>query len=157
MPIYTYDSDNQKDNDQRSFKPDINGNVARNVCDTNAHTILNDILIELGGTAGVSFHGQDQRTTTPGSEQTTISVVVPAGKTRTLSKVVVTSKQRVKFRVLANSVEVGSGRVSSGNPNAEFSWTPGFSVAATLTIEVKILQDDGPSSDVETYLMATDT
>jgi len=31
MPVYTYESDNQKDNDQRSFVPDGDGNAARNV------------------------------------------------------------------------------------------------------------------------------
>jgi hypothetical protein len=30
-PVYVYESDNQKDNDQRSFVPDADGNSARNV------------------------------------------------------------------------------------------------------------------------------
>ena len=127
------------------------------VADDDALAVLNNILTQLGGSGGTAFHTRDSRVTTPNTEQTVISFNVPASTTRTLSKVVVSCRQRVKFRVEVNSVQVASGRTAPGESNAVFIWAPGYAALTTETVEVFVEQFGGPASDVETYLMATDT
>lgn len=147
---------NTDDHEQLKFAINKFGKVIVRVEDECAVDVLNQILTELGGAAGTKFHASDQRATTPGVQQTTLSVVVPASTTRTLSKVIVSCRQSVQFVVTANSVLIGSGRTAPGEHNASFEWAPGFDVPASQTIEVLVTQDVGAASDVETYLMGND-
>ena len=96
--------------------------------------------------------------TNPGTEETLITTAVPAGKTRYLSKVVVVSSTRGCFTIEAGGSVIASGRTGAGDRNAFFLWSPRRHIAEGVTIEVKhTAASETPTSDIEAYLMATDT
>ena len=139
------------DRDQKEaerFALNKNSKVVVRVEDEEAIEILNDILTELGGSAGTPFFSEVQTTL--------ISEVVPASTTRKLSKVVVSCRKAGKFNIKINSTIVGSGRIGPGKLNAEFRFSPVRSAVATDTIVVEFEQFIGTTTAVEAYLMATD-
>ena len=96
-----------------------------------------------------------QDATTPGSEQTLHTEVVPAGKQFNLLLCNLACRQEGSFKVLIDSDIVASGRTGPAQPNAVFSWRPYRPAAAGATISVKFTAMAGkPSVDVEMYLQA---
>ena len=139
------------------FAENSNGKVIVRVEDETAIGVLQNILTELGGSAGTPFYAQAQTTTTPGALQTLINETVPASTTRSLNKVVVVCRRSAKFEIKINSTVVGSGRTGPANMNVSFVFLPVRDAAESDTITVDFEQiNGGPSVDVEVYLMATD-
>lgn len=149
-------TENTRDNEQKKFAENQFGKVVVRVEDESAAAILNAILLQLGGVAGIPFYSENQILTN-GLLQPVITEVVPVGKTRSLTQVVVSCRQPGIFFVKINGTIVGTGRTGAGNPNANFIWMPSRAAVAGDTITVEFIQSYGPSgSDVEAYLMGTD-
>ena len=143
-------------NENRKFAENSNGNLVVRVEDEEAVSVLNDILLQLGGSAGTPFFS-DASSTTTGALQTLISEVVPGGVTRTISKVIVSSRAPGNFEVKINGAVIGSGRTGPSEMNSSFIFMPGRDAAATETITVEFTQAYGKvGTDIEAYLMATD-
>lgn len=137
------------------FAINENGKIVVRVEDETAIEILNDILTQLGGSAGTP-HFAETQTTATGAVDTLINETVPALTTRNLSKVIVSCRQAGKINIKINSDIVGSGRTSASNMNFVFRFMPSRSAVAGDTISVEFEQTHGKLSDVEAYLMATD-
>lgn len=131
--------------------------IALRTCDDTAIAVLNQILVELGGTAtGTPFYNSVQ-SIADGTVQDLIDLTVPAATTRTISSVVVSCRQPGKFTVLIDSTVVGTGRTGPGSPNASFVFVPGRAALTGEVIKVQFEKTYGPNSDVEAHLLATDT
>jgi hypothetical protein len=95
--------------------------------------------------------------TTPGFEQTIITSVVPALTTRVLTGLKISTPQSGTYRILADAVKIGGGRLNSLKTESEFKWEPGREIATGQTITVKFETYTGrPASDLECYLMGFD-
>lgn len=138
------------------FAINFNNKVIVRVEDEAAIEVLKAILIELGGVGGVPNFSQVETVTT-GSLQTLISDTVPVSKTRSLSKVVVTCRQPGRFTLKINSLIVASGRIGSSELNKEFKFFPQREALSGDIIKLEFEQLSGPNSDIEAYIMATDT
>jgi hypothetical protein len=98
-----------------------------------------------------------QATSTPGTEQSLFSFVVPALTTRNLTTLEVTCVQPSVFNLEVGGSVVATGRTGPGHPNARFHWAPTRPVAAGTTVELKFEACDGvPATGVEAYLMSSD-
>ena len=96
-------------------------------------------------------------TTTPGSEQTLDSFVVPAGKTRLLSRIKVSCFQPGTWIARVGSDIIGSGRTSAGHPDSSIEILPRRSLAALSTFTLKFTaRTGGPATDVTYHVMATE-
>jgi hypothetical protein len=101
----------------------------------------------------VEFNGL----TTPGAEQTIITSAVPALTTRVLTSLKISTPQSGTYRILADAVKIGGGRLNALKTESEFRWNPGREIAAGQTITVKFETYSGrPASDLECYLMGFD-
>lgn len=90
--------------------------------------------------------------TTPGTEQTLITQLVPASKKNRILKVTVTCNLEGTFRVFIDSDQIASGRTGPGVYNAEFDWRPYREVLSGETIYVKFeAMGSRPATDVEAY------
>jgi hypothetical protein len=108
--------------------------------------------------AGTIFHDQSSDVTTPGVQQTLIDVSVPGGFTRKLTEVVVVCRSHGSYIVESDGAIIGSGRTGPATPKDVMTWNPRRSIPATKDIKVKFTADSAaPVSNVESYVMATDT
>lgn len=145
--------------ENESFAIDCNGKVSKRVIDDCLIETMTDgsAKVQIVTAGGTPVWHDVQTVTNPGTEQTLISETVPASMTRTLNKIRVTCRQRVSYTVLIDGSIVGSGRVGAGKYSDDFIWVPGRDAAENLDYEVKVLQSDGPATDIEVYLMVTES
>lgn len=146
---------NRKDalqNEFLNFDFDINGEVARFVIDSLTHQKLDQVISALGGDTGTPFFSSNQTVTTPGSEQTLLSETVGVGDTLILKAVRLSCRRQITYKILVDSVVIGSGRIGPGKLNDDFTFLVENAIAAGSTIEVKATALSGPVSDVEVYL-----
>lgn len=112
---------------------------------------------DLFGTPDVPFNVEFNGDTTPGVEQTIITSVVPALTTRVLTSLRISTNQSGTYRILADAVKIGGGRLNPSKTESEFLWAPGREIAAGVTIRVRFETYAGrPISDLECYLMGFD-
>jgi hypothetical protein len=158
--VKTYVDDNRQpveDREQRKFIADQDGDVAVNVVAKHVEDQLDAILDALDVSVGESHFASASVPTTPGTLQTIISEVVPAGKLRGLTRVVVRCRQEGVANIYADSIFIGSMSTGAASPNATFEFTPKYLVAAGLTIEVQFRQRTGsPIVTVDGHLQAVD-
>lgn len=95
--------------------------------------------------------------TTPGIEQTIISVTVPASKLWKMRDARVVCRAHGTFVILIDGVLAGSGRTGPGQPNGKFPWSPFIRAEAGQLVEIKFLETVGPECDLEAYLAVTVT
>lgn len=95
--------------------------------------------------------------TTPGVEQTLISLTVPAATTRFLYQVVVVCRMEGVFKILSDSYLIGSGRTGAAQPNVAFLFNPPRPTSAGSVVDVLFEARVGsPVVDVEVFIHATD-
>jgi hypothetical protein len=112
---------------------------------------------DLFGTPDVPFNVEFNGLTTPGIEQTIITSVVPALTTRVLTSLRISTSRRGTYRILADAVKIGGGRLNPSKTESEFLWAPGREIAAGVTIRVRFETYTGSlASDLECYLMGFD-
>lgn len=108
-----------------------------------------------GETGGDAKFIDVQSLTTPGSEQTLITQVIPAGKQYNLLQVTVVCRQEGSFKVLIDSDIIASGRTGAAQSNVSFAFLPYRIANASETLELKFTGMAGkPAVDVEAYLQA---
>ena len=142
--------------ENENFALNLNNKIVRRVEDEAAIEVLNAILTALGGGSGTAFFDYQTATTTPGTEQTLISVTVPASTTRSITRVRVSCRQRLTYKLEVDGIEIGSGRVGAGQYTDDLVFVPNYDVAENLDIVLKVTQTQGKATDVEANLMALD-
>jgi hypothetical protein len=107
---------------------------------------------------GDAVHLEDNRSITPGSTQTTITDVVPAGKIRKINSVRVVCRAHGRYTIESDGSRIGSGRTGPANPTDVMTYDRRFPIAATKDITVKFTALSGAPSgnDVETYVIGSD-
>lgn len=106
----------------------------------------------------VGTHFASENATTPGVEQSLLSMTVGAGIERDLYGAKVVTRVHGKFRVLLNGTLIGSGRTGpSIGDLSTFSWNPRLVLSASDEVEILFQSIAGtPISDVEAYFQASD-
>jgi hypothetical protein len=112
---------------------------------------------KFAGLTGTATFFDDERASTPGSEQTLVSESVPVGKKWTLYQLQLNSSRDAKIQVKIGSTLVGSGTIGAGDNNLFFSWFPGRPMAATETVTVLYDQNSStPTTTVRAHLQLTE-
>jgi len=95
---------------------------------------------------------------TPGVAKKIIDVTVGAGLTRTLISLKVACRSEGRYKVLVDSVQVGSGRTGAAQPTDDMLWFVGKEATAGQKIEVFFTARSGSPStqDLEAYLEQTE-
>jgi hypothetical protein len=107
--------------------------------------------------AGTPYFTSNPTLTTPGNNQTLISVVVPAGIVRNLSQVVTICRQESTGDIYSGATLIGSFQTSPATPLACFRWDPNYPVAAGTTIKIDFRARTGsPIVSVDCHLQAID-
>lgn len=91
--------------------------------------------------------------TTPGSQQTLVTSVVPVGKTYILSKIHISGSLGGKWIADIDSGIIGAGRIASGSPDSTLEFIPRRKVLATETLRLRFRAKPGPASDVNFHIM----
>lgn len=145
------------DLENKKFALNSQGDIVVRVGDDDALAVLEQILLNLGGTPGTPFHDQGSGLTQLNTAVTLLSGTVPAATSRQISRVTVTSKAAGRIDIKVGGAIVGSGRLGAATQNRDFIFSPAFQVATGVDIEVEFTMTRGPNNqDVECYLMALD-
>lgn len=150
------DIDPKRDSRQlenENFATNSNNKTVRRVEDESAIGVLEQILAELGGSAGTPVFYDTQTVTTPGVTQTLVNETVGVGKTLTIRKVRVTCRQRTTYNILLDSTIIGSGRVGAGEYNDDFVFVVNRTLSAGSVLKVETLSG-GKATDIEVYVQA---
>lgn len=143
----------QQHREYQNFKDKGDGNTERFVFDATAHDLLQQAVDALGGTAGIQKHFSDDDVTTPGSEQTVISQVVPAGKSWKIYSASASCRSDLKVSLYKNTALINSSRNTPANSDAQILLLPYLSAASGDTIEIKLLSANyNAASDVTSFL-----
>lgn len=148
----------QKDRELQSFVENCNGDVARRVDDPCSRAVLNQILVALGGNAGVPFHENGTGDTLAiGTPLNVLSSTVPGAITRNITKVVLSTRAAGEFEIKINGTKVGGGRTNASDLNVNFDFSPAISSNSGDVIDIEFTMLRGPVDQcVDVYLMATD-
>lgn len=96
--------------------------------------------------------------TTPGSDQTLISGVVPAATTRNLEKVIIALRQESRWTLTADGDVIASGRTGANHPESNFEWSNARPLlAGTVYVLSLTARAQSQASDVEGYIFSSDT
>jgi hypothetical protein len=96
--------------------------------------------------------------TTPGVEQTLLSLTIPALTTRFVHQVVVVCRMEGSFRVLSDSSLIGSGRTGAAQSNVAFNFSPPRPLLAGSVLDVLFeSRPNSPVVDVEVFVQAADS
>jgi len=107
--------------------------------------------------AGDPLYHDGLTISTPGTEQTLVSDVVTAGKTRLISVIKISCFQPGTWIARNGSDIIGSGRTSAGNPDSFIEIIPRRSLAALSNFTLKFTaRTGGPATDVTYHVMATE-
>ena len=136
-----------------NFAINSNDKVVRRVEDEAAIEVLNDILTELGGSAGTPFRLFNRIASTPGVMQVLLATVVGGGETLTPKSIRVSSRKPGTYDVKIDGNTIGSGRIGPGNMNDDFIFTIGIVLNPTQTLSVEYTAlTNNPASDVDVTL-----
>lgn len=146
--------------EHESMTKDCSDNIAKRVTDECNKAILEQILVELGGsTPGVPYHLNDVGVTDViGVPKDILTSTVPAATTKSIANVFVSTRAAGRFEITIDGTKVGSGRTGNSNMNVQFEFSPAISVATGLEVKVSFTLLRGQvGQDVEVYMMGTDT
>lgn len=93
--------------------------------------------------------------TTPGTEQTLLTAIVPSGKNYNLLQVTLVCRQEGAFKLYLDSDLIASGRTGSAQSNVIFPFKPFRIAGEGKTIELKFTGlPNKPSVDIEAFVQA---
>lgn len=126
----------------------LDNGTDKRVADLEGHSILNQILSQLGGSTGTPFFLDAFNSLSPGNGNTVqlINATVPVGKTREFSLMSVSSKVSGRFECKINSVLVAILEVGAGQYNAQFDFKSLRKANSGDIITVDFIQTQGPQN-----------
>lgn len=144
--------------EQGKFARNSAGKTVVRVADDDALSVLENILLALGG--GVAFHVNDSDVSIVAGTPLEVlsSTVAGVSNNRVISRVRVTSRAAGSYTLKLNGGVIGSGRLNAAELNNDLVFTPGFNTVNGDVISVEFTMLHGKvGQDIEVYLMATDT